>query len=63
MYSDEERLSQDKSMWLTMETFKLARKEKYRLKKEEERDVSIAKIVNNLILEKYGNASVRQVFK
>lgn len=56
MYSDDERLEQHKLVWLTKQTNYLLIKEKARLLKEEKRKVSKAKLVNNLILEKYGNS-------
>ncbi len=53
MYSDEETLEQYKLVWLTRETNKLLQKEKTRLWEKEKRKISKAKILNNLILEKY----------
>lgn len=53
MYPDEQTLDQYKQVWLTKEVRQLVNKEKKRLKKEEGRDVSVAKIVNNALLEKY----------
>jgi len=52
MYADNETLEQYKQVWLTKEVRQRINKEKKRLKKEG-RDVSIAKIVNNALLEKY----------
>lgn len=54
MYQDDEQLEQYRSIWLTQETYRILKKEKSRLKKEEQRDVSMAKIINNLIIGKYG---------
>ena len=47
MYTDEETLDQYRTVWLTKEVRQLVNKEKRRLKEKEERDVSIAKLVNN----------------
>ena len=55
MYPDEQTLDQYKQVWLTKEVRKLVNREKARLKKEENRDVSVAKIVNNALLERYEN--------
>lgn len=52
MYEDKERLEQYKLIWLTKKTYSLLKKEKYRLKKIEKRDVSMVKILNNIILDK-----------
>jgi hypothetical protein len=49
-------LIQHKSVWLTEETFKILRKQKIIQKK------TMARIVNNLIIEKYGNVSLQRVF-
>lgn len=53
MYRDEEQLEQYKLIWLTQKTHNLLKSEKRRLKKQG-REVSMAKLLNNLILEKYG---------
>lgn len=55
LYKDEEELYLSKSAGLTAETHKLIEKERERLLKEEGRKLSRAKIINNLIIEKYGN--------
>lgn len=54
MYADDEQLEQHKAIWLTQETYRILKKERGRLKKEKDRDVSMAKIINNLILKEYG---------
>lgn len=59
MYTDDETLDQYRTVWLTKEVRQLVNQEKRRLKKEENREVSIAKLVNNALLEKYGNARLR----
>jgi hypothetical protein len=53
MYEDKERLEQYKLIWLTRKTYAVLKKEKSRLKKIEKRDVSMVKILNNLILREY----------
>ena len=53
MYADDEQLEQYRSIWLTEKTYKLLKLERARLKEEEEREVSMAKIINNLIIKKY----------
>ncbi len=55
MYQDKDELERHRKTWLTKECYKLLKKEKQRLKREEERDVSMQKIVNNLILKAYGD--------
>lgn len=55
-YEDEEELKLTKSAGLTEEAHSLLVKEKERLFIEEKRKISQSKIVNNLIIEKYGNA-------
>jgi hypothetical protein len=52
-YRDEEKLKQYKQVWLTLPVRKLVNKEKKRLKDRENRKVSIEKLVNNAIIEKY----------
>jgi hypothetical protein len=52
-YSDEEKLKQYKQVWLTHDVRKLVNKEKKRLKEKENRKVSIEKLVNNAVIEKY----------
>jgi hypothetical protein len=53
MYGDDEQLEQFKAVWLTEKAHKIIKLERGRLKKENDREVSMAKIINNLILEKY----------
>ena len=53
MYTDDEQLVGYRKTWLTKEVYELVRKEKARLKKEG-RDVSMQKIINNLLIEKFG---------
>ena len=53
MYEDKETLERYKKTWLTKECHDLIKRERKRLFKEEERTVSLQKIINNLILEKY----------
>ena len=53
-YQDYERLEMYKPVGLNKEAYDLIKAEKQRLKKEEKRKASLAKIVCNLILEKYG---------
>jgi hypothetical protein len=52
-YRDEEKLSQYKQVWLTLPVRELVDKEKKRLKEKENRKVSLEKLVNNAIIEKY----------
>jgi len=54
MYKDEEKLDKFKTVCLTEECHQLVFKEKERLKREDKRKVSLMKIINNLIIEKYG---------
>lgn len=54
MYSDEEQLDRYRKTWLTKDVYKIVKKEQSRLKKEEGRDLSMQKIINNVIQEKYG---------
>lgn len=61
MYTDEETLDQYRTVWLTKEVRQLVNKEKRRLKEKEERDVSIAKLVNNALIEKYETKKVQSV--
>lgn len=56
MYSDEEQLDRYRKTWLTQEVYRIVKKEQSRLKKEENRELSMQKIINNLIKQKYGNA-------
>lgn len=49
MYKPEEKLELYKPVWLTKKEFKILRKQKQKQK------ISMAKIVCNLISEKYGN--------
>lgn len=53
MYRDDELLERYKKTWLTEEVHKLAKDERKRLLKLG-RKVSIQKIINNAVLEKYG---------
>lgn len=50
MYSDEEKLDRHRKTWLTKECYQLIKKEMHKIKKEEDRKVSMQKIINNLIL-------------
>ena len=50
MYKDDEKLKLDRGVGLTEECYKLVKKEKKRLKEEENRKLSMAKIVSNLII-------------
>lgn len=54
MYQDNEQLEQYKSIWLTKETYMILKKEQQKLKKED-RKVSMAKILNNLVLTIFNN--------
>lgn len=54
MYEDKEKLERHKQTWLTKRCSELVLQEKERLKREEGRELSNQKIINNLILEKYG---------
>jgi len=56
LYSDKEELVLNGSFGVTEEVKRLIEKEKNRLLTEENRRVSRAKIVCNLIIEKYGDA-------
>lgn len=56
LYSDKEELVIKGSFGVTEEVKRLIEKEKNRLLTEEKRKVSRAKIVCNLIIEKYGEA-------
>ena len=51
MYKDEEILEKYKSIWLTKKVYRLLKLEQEKLKKEEKKR-SLAKILNNIILEK-----------
>jgi hypothetical protein len=53
MYQDDVNLLLRKSILITVECHTLLRQEKRRLKKEEGRKVSMAKLVCNLILQAY----------
>ena len=53
MYGDDEQLEQFKAVWLTEKAYKLIKLERAKLKKENDREVSMAKIINNLILKEY----------
>jgi len=55
LYSDKEELVIKGSFGVTEEVKRLIEKEKNRLRTEEKRKVSRAKIVCNLIIEKYGS--------
>jgi hypothetical protein len=48
-YSIEEKLNLAKKVYITQEVFNLLREEK------KKQNISMAKIVSNLVLEKYGN--------
>lgn len=50
MYQDEEKLEQYRTVWLTKEAHQRVKKKTRELKKEG-REVSIQKIINNLIME------------
>jgi hypothetical protein len=54
MYEETERLEQHKTVWVTKEVYQLIRIEKKRLWSEEKRKVSMAKLINNAVIEKYG---------
>jgi len=54
LYKDEDKIQQNKKTYLTKDVHKLLWKEKVRLKKLG-RKVSIQKLVNNSIIEKYGD--------
>ena len=56
LYKDEEELYLSKSAGLTEEVHRLVEREKKRLSDEEGRKVSRAKIICNLVIEKYGDA-------
>ena len=56
MYQDKDKLEQYKQVWLTKEADDLISTEKIRLRKKENRRISKAKLVNNLIIEKYGDS-------
>ena len=56
LYDDSEKLYLKDSVGLTREVKEMIEKEKKRLWTEEKRKVSRAKIVCNLIIEKYGDA-------
>lgn len=60
MYSDNEQLEQHRAIWLTKEVYAILRKEKGKFKKIG-RNVSMAKILNNLVLEKYEHESMPKV--
>ena len=51
MYSKEEKLDLNKKVYITNDVFKILRKQRVKQK------ISMAKIVCNLILEKYGQSS------
>lgn len=53
MYEDKEKLERHKQTWLTKKCSELILQEKERLKKEECRELSNQKIINNLILKEY----------
>ena len=54
MYKDTDKLLQFKPAWLTERCHFLLSEEKNRLFLEDKRKLSLMKLVNNLILEKYG---------
>ena len=53
MYSDNEVLELAKRIGITQKAYQLLQREKRRLKSEEDRKLSMAKIVSNLIIESY----------
>lgn len=57
MYEDDEKLVGNTRIRLSDKCKELIKKEKKRLLKEEGRSVSMQKIINNLILENYGEGN------
>lgn len=54
MHNDYEKLDLNGRVGVTDEVIALLRREKERLRKVEKRKVSVAKLVCNLVIEKYG---------
>lgn len=54
MYPDELTLDRHKKTWITKEVYRIAWKEKQRLWREEKRKVTLQKLINNAVIEKYG---------
>lgn len=53
MYPDELKLDRHKKTWITKEVYRIAWKEKQRLWREEKRKVTLQKLINNAVIEKY----------